>query len=121
MIDSEFARVALPAIVTASSKQLSVADVRRSELLAEAEDLQAHVMRKEVVLDTLRDRISSQSIVPRAERLKVEHHFKQAQENAAQLEAKLSVARAELTHLQATVGQTVIAERDALQRKREEI
>lgn len=121
LADSDFVRVALPAVLSAGATQLEAAELRRQQLLIEAEGLREHAARKEEVLADLRQRIDSRSWFPRQEHLKVEGRYKVAKDIADALEAKLNVAKAELSHLQSTVGESVNAEREALHRRREEI
>lgn len=121
LVDSDFTRVALPAVLRAAGLQLEAAEERRQEIFNDVEDLRGRVARREEELAALRERIESQAWFPRQEHLKVEGRFKQAQERANELEARLAVARAELRHLQGTVGEAANAEREALQRRRGEI
>lgn len=121
LADTSFIQRTVPAIVGAARSQLQAAERRRHELLEEAENLRAFAERRLDEVAELKCLTGQQAWYPTHEAHKSQMRLEQARSRAEQLREKLSVATAELRHLQGTVGESLSSEREAVSRRRAEM
>jgi len=121
LVSSNFMTRSLPAVVDATKAQLQAADERRQELHEETRELQEVVEARTREYDELRRLRDEEVWFPIKETNKTETRYKKASGIADLIQSHIDVASKELHHLRSTIGEEVIRERGAFQKKKSDM